>query len=364
MILFANPKEQYLTYKTEIQEAVNRVLESGWYILGEEAKLFEKEFANFVGTKYAVGVASGTDSLFLSLKALNIGEGDEVITVSHTATATVSAIEATGAKAVFVDIEEQYFTMDTNKIEEAITEKTKAIIPVHIYGHPCDMDELLKISKEHNLYLIEDCAQGNGAKYKNKDVGSMGTLGCFSFFPTKNLGAIGDGGAITTDSEELYNKLLKLRQYGWDANRDSEFNGYNSRLDELQAAILRVKLKYLNEDTKKRNNVAKLYQKYLNIENLILPTERENCNHAYHLFVIRTKNRDKLKDYLKEKGILAMIHYEKPVHFQKAFQRDCTLEKTETLVNEIISLPMYPELEEKDIIYVSKCINSFGEANG
>lgn len=254
--------------------------------------------------------------------------------------------------------------MDTNKIEEAITEKTKAIIPVHIYGHPCDMDELLKISKEHNLYLIEDCAQGNGAKYKNKDVGSMGTLGCFSFFPTKNLGAIGDGGAITTDSEELYNKLLKLRQYGWDANRDSEFNGYNSRLDELQAAILRVKLRYLNEDTKKRNNVAKLYQKYLNIENLILPTERENCNHAYHLFVIRTKNRDKLKDYLKEKGILAMIHYEKPVHFQKAFQRDCTLEKTETLVNEIISLPMYPELEEKDIIYVSKCINSFGEANG
>ncbi|RDX35476.1 DegT/DnrJ/EryC1/StrS family aminotransferase, partial [Arcobacter sp. HD9-500m-PIT-SAG03] len=283
MICFANPKEQYLSHKDEIQEAINRVLDSGWYILGEEVKSFEKEFATFVGTQYSLGVASGTDAIFLSLKALDIGLGDEVITVSHTATATVSAIEATGAKAILVDIEEDYFTIDPKKIEKEITPNTKAIIAVHIYGHPSDVDELIRICKKYDLFLLEDCAQANGAKYKGKKVGSLGDLGCFSFFPTKNLGALGDGGAITTDSLDLYNKLIMLRQYGWDENRESKFQGYNSRLDELQAAILRVKLKYLKQDVEKRNTVASLYNKYLKNTNLILPKVRNDCYHAYHL---------------------------------------------------------------------------------
>lgn len=363
MILCANPKEQYLAHKDEIKKAIDNVLDSGWYILGKEVNEFENEFANFVGTKYSLGVASGTDAIFLSLKALDIGIGDEVITVSHTATATVSAIEATGAKVIFIDIEEDYFTMDLSKIKNVITSKTKAIVAVHIYGQPCDMDELLKISKENNLYLIEDCAQANGAKYKNKDVGSIGDLGCFSFFPTKNLGALGDGGAISTNSKDLYDKLLRLRQYGWDKNRDSKFNGYNSRLDELQASILRVKLKYLKENTQKRNDIAKLYSEALKNNSLILPKIRENCLHAFHLFVVRSSKRDKLKAYLKSKNILAMIHYEKPVHLQEAFAIDYDLNHTVNVADEILSLPMYPELKEEEISFIVEKINEFGELN-
>ncbi|ADG94206.1 Glutamine--scyllo-inositol transaminase [Arcobacter nitrofigilis DSM 7299] len=357
MILCANPKEQYLTHKTEIQNAINKVLESGWYILGQEVKLFENEFSNFVGTKYTISVASGTDALFLALKALNIGTGDEVITVSHTATATVSAIKATGATPIMVDIEKEYFTIDIEEVKKRVSNKTKAIIAVHIYGQPCDMDALIKISNENNIDIIEDCAQASGASYKGKELGSIGTLGCFSFFPTKNLGAIGDGGAITTNCEKLYNKLLKLRQYGWDENRDSEFSGYNSRLDELQAAILRVKLKYLKQDTKKRNDIAKLYYEALKNSSLILPKVRDNCYHSFHLFVVRLKNRNQLKEYLKSKNILAMIHYEKPVHLQEAFTINHDLNCTENIAGEILSLPMYPELSEKDIKYIStKCL--------
>lgn len=363
MYLFANPKEQYLSYKSEIQEAINRVLESGWYILGEEVKLFEKELANFIESKFAISVASGTDALFLSLKALNIGHGDEVITVSHTATATVSAIKASGAKAIMVDIEEDYYTIDIDKISANINKNTKAIIAVHIYGQPCEMDNLIDLASSKNIPIIEDCAQSCGAEYKGRKVGSIGTLGCFSFFPTKNLGAIGDGGAITTNSEEIYEKLLKLRQYGWDLNRDSKYNGYNSRLDELQAAILRVKLDHLKSDTLKRNKIANFYRKYLN-NNIILPLERKNCLHAYHLFVIKTTDRDGLKKYLKEKNILTMVHYEKPIHKQSAFISKYALEITESISHNILSLPMYPELKEEDIIYISNSINSFGENHG
>ncbi|MBL4711237.1 MAG: DegT/DnrJ/EryC1/StrS family aminotransferase [Gammaproteobacteria bacterium] len=358
MILCANPKEQYLSHKDEIKLAIDKVLESGWYILGQEVKAFEKEFANFVGVKYSIGVASGTDAIFLSLKALDIGTGDEVITVSHTATATVSAIEATGAKAIFVDVEEEYFTMDVSKIEEVITDKTKAIIPVHIYGHPCDMNKLQKISKENNLYLIEDCAQASGAKYEDKDVGSMGDLGCFSFFPTKNLGALGDGGAITTNSKELYEKLLMLRQYGWDKNRESKFQGYNSRLDEIQAAVLRVKLKYLKQDIEKRNKVASLYYKYLKDTDFILPKVKDSCYHAYHLFVIKTDNRDKVLKFLEENNIMAMIHYDKAVHMNEAYKIYSNLSITEKIINNILSLPLYPELKNEDIKQISNlCIN-------
>ena len=228
MISCINPKAQYLSYEAEIKDAIDRVLNSGWYILGNEVKEFEKEFANFIGTDYSMGVASGTDAIFLALKALNIGSGDEVITTSHTATATVSAIEATGAKAVFVDIEKDFFTIDAHKIEETITKNTKAIVAVHIYGQPCDMDKLLNIKNSNGLYLIEDCAQAHGAKYNQKMVGSIGDISCFSFFPTKNLGALGDGGAINTNSQKLYDRLLMLRQYGWNEEREAQFQGYKA----------------------------------------------------------------------------------------------------------------------------------------
>jgi len=299
-----------------------------------------------------VGVASGTDALFLSLKALDIGIGDDVITVSHTATATVSAIEATGAKAIFVDIEEEYFTIDVSKIEEAITVKTKAIIPVHIYGHPCDMGEVLSIAKDNNLYVIEDCAQASGAKYKDKDVGSIGDIGCFSFFPTKNLGALGDGGAITTNSKELYEKLLMLRQYGWNENRESKFQGYNSRLDELQASILRVKLRYLKQDVEKRNKIASLYNELLKDTSFVLPKVRDNCYHAYHLFVIKTDNRNELIKHFKQNDIIAMIHYDKAVHMQEAYRKKYSFTVTENIVNNILSLPMYPELSENQVKFI------------
>ena len=359
MILCSNPKEQYLSHKEEITKAIERVLESGWYILGSEVKAFEEEFAKFVGTTYAVGVASGTDALFLSLKAFDIGSGDEVITVSHTATATVSAIDATGAKAIFVDIDEEYFGMDVSKVEALITPRTKAIIPVHIYGHPCEMDSLLGIAKKNNLHIIEDCAQASGAKYKNRDVGSIGDLGCFSFFPTKNLGALGDGGAITTDSKVLHDKLMMLRQYGWDEKRESQFQGYNSRLDEIQAAILRVKLKHLREDIEKRNHVANLYNKYLKDSDIILPQKREDSYHAYHLFVIKTQKRDELMSYLKEKDILSLIHYPKAVHMQKQWQTNQELATTEKILKTILSLPIYPELKEESVEMIAEHIIEF-----
>lgn len=359
MVLLANPKEQYLSYKNEIQEAIDRVLESGRYILGEEVKFFETEFASFVGTKYSVSVASGTDALFLSLKVLNIGQGDEVITVSHTATATISAIEATGAKAVFVDIEEDYYTIDPSKINLAITPNTKAVIAVHMYGQPCDMDRISEIADKNDLYIIEDCAQANGAKYKNKDVGSMGVLGCFSFFPTKNLGAIGDGGAITTNSKELYEKLLMLRQYGWNDQRESKFQGYNSRLDELQAAILRVKLSHLRNHIEQRNKLSQLYCEKLENLDIVLPKIRENCYHAFHLFVIRIDNREKLQEFLLKHEISAMIHYELPVHQHTAYKRDIELPITENIVRSILSLPFYPELSKKMVNKILTHITNF-----
>jgi len=359
MILCSNPKEQYLSHQKEIDEALSKVLKSGMYILGKEGKAFEEEFSSFVGTHYAVGVASGTDALFLSLKALGIGTDNEVITVSHTATATVSAIEATGAKVVFVDIEKDYFTLDVSQIEKLITKKTKAIIAVHMYGHPCDMDKLVQIAKKYKLKLIEDCAQASGSKYKDKEVGSIGEIGCFSFFPTKNLGALGDGGAITTNSLEIYQKLIMLRQYGWDKNRESQFQGFNSRLDEIQAAILRVKLKYLKDDIEKRNTIASLYCKYLDKSNFILPKVRDDSYHSYHLFVIQTENRDDLIKLLNQNGILAAVHYKKAVHQQANYSKNSNLVITERIGANIVSLPMYPELSEKDILYISTLCKKF-----
>ena len=362
MISCANPKAQYLSYRDDINSAIQRVLDSGWYVLGEEVTQFEKAFARFNTVSHTIGVGSGTDALHIALRALDIGQGDEVITTAHTAVATASAIDLAGAKPVFIDIEPDYFTMNSQLIEEAITPKTKAIIPVHIYGQPCDMDAILDIANKHNLKVIEDCAQAHGAEYKGKRVGSMGDLGCFSFYPTKNLGAIGDGGALVTSNGELAEKIKLIREYGWEERYVSSKEGWNSRLDELQAAILRVKLKNLDKDSNLRQQHAIKYNKLLNELPLALPKTRSNCSHVYHLFVIKTNNRDKLKEYLHNKGVNTTIQYPVPVHQQKYFQNLCrekSLPVTEQVAKKILSLPMYPELKENEIHKVSDVLKDY-----
>ena len=352
MILNANPKAQYLSYQHEINLAIKRVLDSGWYILGKEVETFEKEFSDFNAARYSIGVGSGTEAIHLALRALDIGVGDEVITTAHTAVATVSAIDLVGAKPVFVDIETDYFNIDANIINEVITPKTKAIIPVHIYGHPCNMDLIMDIANKNNLMVIEDCAQAHGAKYKTNRVGSIGHIGCFSFYPTKNLGAIGDGGAIITNDKSLANKIKLLREYGWKERYISSYEGWNSRLDEIQAAILRVKLKYLDKDNLKRKAHAKKYKEVLNDFPIELPKEREDSNHVFHLYVIKTGNRDKIKKLLELKGIGTTIQYPLPIHKQKYFRKivgDIELPQTERIAKNILSLPMYPEMNDDHV---------------
>jgi len=361
MIPCANPKAQYLSYKDEINEAISRVLDSGWYILGKEVELFEKEFSDYIGVRYGIGVGSGTEALHLALVACGIGPGDEVITVSHTAVATAAAITLSGATPVFVDIEPRYFTIDPDCIRKAITSKTKAILPVHIYGHPADMDAIMQIAHEYGLKVIEDCAQAHGAKYKGQRVGSIGDIGCFSFYPTKNLGAIGDGGIIVTGLPDLAEKSRLLRQYGWKERYISNSEGWNSRLDEIQAAILRVKLKRLDEENQKRIKLAEQYLDGLQGLPLGLPRKRGDCEHVYHLFVIRTNERESLQDYIGRNGISTSIQYPIPIHKQPYYMsvgQNRSLPVTEKLAKEIVSLPMYPELSLEEI---RKIINSVKE---
>jgi dTDP-4-amino-4,6-dideoxygalactose transaminase len=354
-IYFGNPIAQFSSYKDEILEAIRKVCEQGPYILGTEVDSFEKEFASYHNVEYAIGVGSGTDALALSLRALDIGPGDEVITVSHTALATAAAIVMTGATPVLIDVEEEFYTLDPTKIEAAITPRTKAIIPVHLYGQPCDMDPILEIASKHGLKVVEDCAQAHGALYKGKKVGTRGDVGCFSFYPTKNLGAIGDGGGVVTNNQHLADRLKRLRQYGWDENRISQEPGVVSRLDEIQAAILRIKLRHLDSDNEKRRTIAKGYQTVPLTKGLLLPKEREGCKHVYHLYVIRSKDRDKLKESLKSYNIEAGIHYTHPVHLHPGFKDKIVLPKeglsvTDNLIKEILTLPIYPELDRKRLI--------------
>ena len=362
MISCANPKAQYISYKEEIDSAIQRVLDSGWYVLGKEVSAFEKEFAQFNAVSHAIGVGSGTDALHIALRALDIGFGDEVITTAHTAVATASAIDLAGATSVFVDIEPDFFTIDPDLIEDAITSKTKAIIPVHIYGQPCDMDAIIEISQKHGLKVIEDCAQAHGAEYKGIRIGSIGDVGCFSFYPTKNLGGIGDGGALVTNNHQLAEKIKLIREYGWEERYISSKEGWNSRLDELQAAILQVKLKNLDKDNGSRQNNAKKYYELLNDLPLVLPKTRESCTHVFHLYVIKVENRNDLKSYLQNMGINTTIQYPVPVHQQKYFQNKCgksSLPVTEQAAINILSLPMYPELEEKEINKVSNSLKDY-----
>lgn len=352
MILCANPKAQYQAHKAEIDQALLGVLERGRYILGDECRLFEQEFAAYCGVAHAVGVGSGTEALHLALKACGIGAGDEVITVAHTAVATVAAIEQAGATPVFVDIEPDFFTLDAGRLERAITPKTKAVVPVHLYGQMADMPAIMDIARRHGLRVIEDCAQSHGAAYRDRRAGSWGDMACFSFYPTKNLGALGDGGAVVTSDKVLAKDARLLREYGWEKRYVSSTVGWNTRLDEIQAAVLRVKLRHLDEDNASRRRIAGLYAGSLGDCDLQLPAVRASSSHVFHLFVVRSRRRDDLLTQLQASAVQALIHYPVPIHLQPAYAGRLpgasTLPETERAAVEILSLPMYPELSEED----------------
>ncbi len=360
-ILFNDFKKEYNAHKKGVDAAVKKVLESGYYILGTEVDQFEKKFAEYLGVKHVVGVGNGLEALQIALMVLGIGKGDEVITTSVSAVASALAIEAIGATPVFVDIDAYYHT-DPKEIERKITDKTKAIIPVHLYGQAADMEKICALAKKHTLSLIEDCAQAHGAEYNNKKVGSFGVAGCFSFYPTKNLGCYGDGGAISTNDSELATTMKMIRNYGQQNRYEHPISGINSRLDEIQAAILSVKLETLDKENEKRKAIANLYREKLQgIKQITFPLERKNSLHAYHLFVIETAERDALQAYLKEKGILTLIHYPIPIHAQKSFKKynAVSLPKTEVVVKKILSLPCSPYITRAEIAYTCRHIRAF-----
>lgn len=363
MIPCCYPKSQYLAHQSEIDAAMARVLEQGRYILGEETRTFENEFAEYIGVHHGVGVGSGTEALHAAIVACELGAGDEVITVSHTAVATVAAIEMAGATPVFVDLEPGFFTLDPEKLEAAITPRTRAIIPVHLYGQPAALDPIIRIARSHNLRVIEDCAQAHGATYRGRRVGSLGDIACFSFYPTKNLGAIGDGGMIVTNDPKLAERARLLREYGWAERYVSHLSGWNSRLDELQAAILRVKLRYLDSDNEQRAAIAGQYHEGLAESGLALPRMRDEATHVFHLYVVRTPRRDDLQEYLAGKGVGTLVHYPVPVHLQPAYARrfagKAPLPETESAAREVLSLPIYPELPSADAQAVIAALRSF-----
>lgn len=356
-------RRQYEGIKGEISEAMAGVIENSAFILGEELELFEAEFASFCGARYAIGVSSGTAALHLALLAAGIGEGDEVITVPYTFTATTEAISYVGAQPVFVDIDPQDYNMDVSRIEEKITGKVKAILPVHIYGHPVDMEPVLDIADKYGLKVIEDAAQAHGAEYRGKRVGSLGAVGCFSFYPGKNLGAYGDGGMLVTNDEAIAGKVRLLRNHGRQGKYEHLVRGYNYRLDALQAAILRVKLKRLSSWNENRRQHAELYNELLAGTKAITPLEREDVKHVYHLYVIRVKNRDGLQKRLQSRGIAAGTHYPRPLHLQKAYEYlgygRGDFPVSEKCSQEVISLPMFPELIREEVKEVCEAVKSF-----
>ena len=363
MILCANPSAQFHSYQDEIEAAVLKVLRSNRYILGEEVEALENEFADYIGTHSAIGVANGTDALEIAIRALDIGPGDEVITVSHTAVATVAAIEAAGATPVLVDVDPVFYTLNPAQLQEALTPKTKAVLAVHLYGQAADLDAIGQFCTQNKLFLIEDVSQAHGARWKGQRLGSFGDIACFSCYPTKNLGAIGDAGLIATNDAKLGNKVRMLREYGWQRRYISDAVGRNSRLDELQAAILSIKLRHLDADNGKRQQLAAQYSKLLVEQALQLPATRENAEQVFHLYVIRTDKRHELIEHLKANDIQVGIHYPMPVHLQPAYKnRIRTAENmsvTEKLAAEVLSLPMYPDLLSVDIARVIETFNCF-----
>ncbi len=357
MIPIFDSKRQYKEIGADIEKAVCEVLRSGAYILGNNTKALEKELAEYTGSKYAIGLNSGTDALHLALRALDIGKGDEVITTAFTFVATTEAIGIVGATPVFADIDPDTFNIDPAKIEAAITPKTKAIIPVHLYGQPCDMDAIMDIAKRHDLYVIEDACQAMGAEYKGRKVGSIGDIGCFSFYPTKNLGGMGDGGLITTSAEHLRDRIIALRNHGGAVRYHHDEIGVNSRLDEIQAAVLRVKLPHLDSWNKKRRERAAIYNElFAKCEDIVTPKELDDTYCIYHQYTVKIPNRDQIFDKMHEAGIGTMLYYPIPLHMQKVHEYlglgKGSLPHTEKDTEIVMSLPMFPELtrEEQETI--------------
>lgn len=362
---FVDLKVQYEAIREELEAEFQKVFEKTAFIMGPTLAEFEEAFARYCGVHHAVGVANGTDALTLTLKALGISPGDEVITTVYTFIATAEAIVHTGARPVFVDIDRTY-NMDVKQLETAITPRTKAIIPVHLYGQPADMDPILEIAQKHGLYVLEDAAQAHGAEYKGRKAGSMGHVACFSFYPSKNLGAYGDAGAIVTNDNQIALTVRKLRDHGGIEKYQHDLVGYNSRLDALQAAVLLVKLQHLNRWNQMRRRNAQLYNELLSqIPGIITPFVLEGVKHVYHVYVIRVEHssRDELQRYLQERGVQTGIHYPKPIHLTKAFEylgyRKGDFPVAEDYANKILSLPMYPELTREQIEYVVEQIKSF-----
>jgi dTDP-4-amino-4,6-dideoxygalactose transaminase len=348
MIPLVDLTAQYHSIKKEIDAAVLSTLESGHFILGPAVTKFEESIASYLGVDFGIGLASGTDALVLALRALNIGAGDEVIIPAYTFFATAGTVISVGAKPVFVDIDLQSYQIDVAKIEEAITSNTKAIIPVHLYGHPAEMNPILRIAREYGLKVIEDNAQGFGAEYLGNKTGSLGDIGCLSFFPTKNLGAFGDAGMVVTNDAVLAERMRMLRTHGWKKKYYSEEVGYNSRLDALQAAILQAKLPYVDSWNEKRREISKRYSEQLALLGVVVPVEYEWAKHVYHLYIIRSAKRNELQAFLKQKGIASDVYYPLPPHLsvpcRKFGYKDGDFSYAELASHETLALPLYPEL--------------------
>jgi dTDP-4-amino-4,6-dideoxygalactose transaminase len=356
-------KRQYEKIKPEVDNAIQEVLDSTQFILGRKVSDFEKTVAEYLGVKYAIGVANGTDALQIAMMALGIEKDDEVITTPFTFVATTETIVMIGARPVYVDINPVTYNIDVKKIKEKITSRTKAILPVHLYGNPAEMDEIIAIAREYNLYVIEDSAQSFGAEYKGKKVCSFGDVACISFFPSKNLGCYGDGGMVVTNNEEIHEKVRMIANHGSKVRYVHERLGMNSRLDALQAAILNVKIKYIDEWNNKRIQNAKLYSERLkDVKQVITPTYPEYSKHIFHQYTIKVENRDDLQKFLTSKNIPTAIHYPVPLHLQPAFRgfaEEGSLPYAEEAAKKVLSLPMHPDLEIEEIDYITNLIKEF-----
>jgi hypothetical protein len=362
-IPFVDLKAGFKPIRDEVMNAIGDVLEGMNLYLGPNCRAFEEEFASHCNAKYAIGVGSGTEAIQFALLARGIGEGDEVITSPHTFFATVEAIACIGARPVFADIDPATYNIDPEQVEKRITRRTRALIPVHMYGQTADMAPLTAISSKHGIPIIEDACQAHGARYKGGTAGTLGEAGCFSFYFTKNLGAYGEAGMVITDNEKIADRVRLYRNHGHRSKFEHAVMGYNGRLDEIQAAILRIKLKYLDEYTQKRRVRAAVYHSLLKDTPLSLPAEAEERTHVYHLYVVRSDRRDGLLEYLSGNGVGVGIHYRTPIHLQAALAsfgfKEGDFPKAEAACREILSLPMYPELSEEDQIYISEKIKEF-----
>ena len=361
MIKFGILDRMHNEIREDIDQAIKRVIDNSYFIEGPYLKEFEQAFADYIGTKYCVGVGNGLDGLKLSLLALGVGEGDEVIIPSHTFIATALAVSDVKATPIFVECDEKTFNIDPSKIEEKITDKTKAIIVVHLYGQCCDMDSILEIARKYNLRVLEDAAQAHGATYKGKKAGNLGDIAEFSFYPGKNLGCMGDGGCITTNDEELAKRVRELRTYGSSAKYVHDFKGVNSRLDELQASIMLAKLPHLDRWNTRRREIANMYKSGIKNSKVVLPEVMEGNEHVWHQFVVRVKDRTKFQKYMEENGIMTMIHYPIAIYKQKAYEEfnNLDLPIAETLASEVISLPMYYGLTDEEVNYIIDVINKY-----